>query len=286
MAVSTKVAARIASQLKVYQGILAQAVKKDSNEADTSAIVASMISDVLGYNKFEHVSSQHAIRGTYVDLMVSTDNKPRFLVEVKAVGAELKDSYIKQAVDYAANKGVDWVVLTNAVVWRLYRVIFTKPIDRVLVCDLNVLETNYKAPEVIECFGNLSLEQFSKDTLSDWFNEKRITSKFAIAALILSDSILDAMRLEIRRLSRIRVDVDDLKSLLTNEVIKRDLIDGDEAKAACAFLKRLQKRLNAKHSEAGDDDPADQEEAGQETNETAPPTPASAPTLAAEKPQA
>jgi hypothetical protein len=261
---------------------LANAVKKDSNEADTSAIVASMISDVLGYNKFEHLNSQHAIRGTYVDLMVSTDNKPRFLVEVKAIGAELKDSYIKQAVDYAANKGVDWVVLTNAVVWRLYRVIFTKPIDKVLVCDLNVLETNYKAPDVIECFGNLSLEQFSKDTLTDWFNEKRITSKFAIAALLLTDPILDALRKEIRRLSKIRVDVDDLNALLTNDVIKRDLIDGDEAKAASAFLKRLQKRSNAKRSEADEDD-SEQE---RPEHETAPVMPVSAPIPAADKPQA
>jgi hypothetical protein len=95
------------------------------------------------------------------------------------------------------------------------------------------------------------------------------------------------MRLEIRRLSKIRVDVDDLKALLTNEVIKRDLIDGDEAKAACVFLKRLQKRLSAKHG-ADDNDAADLEQVGHEI-ETVPeapaPAPAPAPVLAADKPQ-
>jgi hypothetical protein len=254
MAVSAKVSSRITAQLKTYQGILAQAMKKDSSEGDTVVIVTDMISDILGYDKYQNLSSEHAIRGTYVDLMVSVDNKPRFLVEVKAVGTELKDNSIKQVVDYAANKGVDWVVLTNGIVWRIYKVVFAKPIDRVLVCELNALEANSKGPEVIECFGSLSLEGFSKDSLSDWFHEKQITSKFAMAALLLSDAMLDSLRLQIRRLSQVRVEIDDLRSLLTDEVIKRELIDGDEAKSASGFLKKLQRRINAKRSGSDDED--------------------------------
>jgi len=253
MAIPAKVASRITAQLKTYQGILGQAMKKDSSEGDTVTIVTDMVADILGYDKYQHLSSEHAIRGTYVDLLVSTDNKPRFLIEVKAVGLELKDSYIKQAVDYAANKGVEWVVLTNGVLWRIYRVVFAKPIDKVLVCELNALEANSKGPEAIECFGNLSFEAFSKDALSDWFHEKQITSKFAVAALLLSDPILDAVRLQIRRLSKINMDLDDLKSLLTDEVIKRELIEGDDATSSSAFLKKLQRRLNAKRN-AGDDE--------------------------------
>jgi hypothetical protein len=254
MAVSAKVASRITAQLKTYQGILAQAMKKDSSEGDTMVIVTDMISDILGYDKYQNLSSEHAIRGTYVDLMVSVDNKPRFLVEVKAVGTELKDNSIKQAVDYAANKGVDWVVLTNGIVWRVYKVVFAKPIDKVLVCELNALEASSKGPEAIECFGSLSLEGFSKDSLSDWFHEKQITSKFAIAALLLSDSMLDSLRLQIRRLSQVRVETDDLRSLLTDEIIKRELIDGDEAKSASGFLKKLQRRMNAKRSGSDDEE--------------------------------
>lgn len=261
MGISAKVASRITAQLKTYQAILAQAMKKDSSEGDTVTIVTDMIADILGYDKYQNLSSEHAIRGTYVDLMVSADNKPRFLVEVKAVGTELKDNYIKQAVDYAANKGVDWVVLTNGVVWRIYKVVFAKPIDKVLVCELNALEASPKAPEAIECFGSLSLEGFSKDDLSDWFHEKQVTSKFAISAILLSDSMVDLLRLQIRRLSQVNMDTDDLKSLLADEVIKRELIDGDEAKLAAAFVRRLQKRLNAKRSGSGDDDDPEPETA-------------------------
>jgi hypothetical protein len=269
MGVSAKVASRISAQLKNYQGILAQAMKKDSSEGDTVVIITDMIADILGYDKYQNLSSEHAIRGTYVDLMVSADNKPRFLVEVKAVGVDLKENYIKQAVDYAANKGIEWVVLTNGVVWRIYKVVFAKPIDKVLVCELNALETNYKGPEAVECFGSLSLEGFSKDALSDWFHEKQTTSKFTVAALLMSDPILDTVRLQIRRLSQVRVETDELRSLLTEEVIKRELIDGDEAKSASAFLKKMQRRLNAKRNGPDDDDEGDPETLGQPTQPSA-----------------
>ncbi len=279
MAIPAKVASRITTRLKTYQGILAQAMKKDSSEGDTVVIVTDMIADILGYEKYQHLSSEHAIRGTYVDLMVSVDNKPRFLVEVKAVGTELKDAYIKQAIDYAANKGVDWVVLTNGVVWRIYKVVFSKPIDKVLVCELNAVEANSKGPEAIECFGNLSLEAFSKDRLSDWSHEKQITSKFAIAALLLSDAILDSVRLQIRRLSQVRVDIDELRSLLTEEVIKRELIEGDEAKSATGFLKKMQRRVNAKRN-GSDEEEEDSELSAQPPHTTADNPDSASPTLA------
>ena len=55
------------------------------------------------------------IRGTFCDLAVKLDGSLSFLVAVKAIGLELKDHHIKQAVDYAANQGCDWVMLTNGV---------------------------------------------------------------------------------------------------------------------------------------------------------------------------
>jgi hypothetical protein len=154
------------------------------------------------------------------------------------------------------------------------------------VCELNALEANCKGPECIECFGNLSFEAFSKDALSDWCHEKQITSKFAVAAVLLSDPILDAIRLQIRRLSKVNLDVGDLKLLLTDEVIKRELIDGDEANSASAFLKKLQRRMNAKRNGPDDDDDAPENS----DHAVAPPpsaavTPIAASGLATDKPK-
>ena len=42
------------------------------------------------------------------------NNKIQYLIEAKAIGTTLKPTHIKQAVDYGANEGVDWVILTNS----------------------------------------------------------------------------------------------------------------------------------------------------------------------------
>ena len=247
MPVSAKVAGRIAAQMKRYQGVLATIQKKDISEADTVTVINDILADVCGYDKYHEVTSQYAIRGTFVDLAVKVDENIRFLIEVKAIGIELKDSHIKQAIDYAANEGIEWVVLTNGAVWRVYNVHFGQPIEKILVCEVDLIALSPKSDEILECFGNLSRESFSKGNMADLLHQKQVTNKFTVAALLISDDVLDDLRKEIRRLgSGIKVDNDYLRALLTNEIVKRDLIDSEEAKAASQNVKRLQKKAAAR----------------------------------------
>jgi hypothetical protein len=247
MGISAKVSTRIITQLKRYQAVLANLQKRDVSEADTVTVINDMLGDICGYDKYLHVTSQYAIRGTYVDLAVKVNEDIRFLVEVKAVGIELKDAHVKQAIDYAANEGIEWVVLTNGAVWRIYKVHFGKPIEKILVCELDAIATNTRNPEVLECFGNLSREAFSKGTMAELLLHKQVTSKFTVAAVLQTDFILEVLRREIRRMSSgVKVEVEYLRSLLRDEVLKRDLVDSDEAKAANQNIKRLQRAATRK----------------------------------------
>ena len=250
MPVSAKVAGRIAAQMKRYQGVLATIQKKDISEADTVTVVNDMLADVCGYEKVHEITGQYAIHGTFVDLVVKVDENIRFLVEVKAVGIELKDNHVKQAIDYAANEGIEWVVLTNGAVWRVYNVHFGQPIEKILVCEVDLTALSPKSDEILECFGNLSREGFCKKRMTDWLHQKQLTNKFTVAALLISDYVLDDLRREIRRLGPgIKVDIDYLRALLTNEIVKRDLIDSEEAEAAVQNVKHLQKAAHKKSSE-------------------------------------
>src|SRR6267378_1042283 len=132
-----KVAARLSAAIKRFQPIIASAKSRDVNESDTVIIVTDMLSEIFGYDKYSEITSEHAIRGTFCDLAISLEGKVQLLVEIKAIGLELKDAFVKQAIDYAANKGVDWVLLTNGVMWRIYKVSFSKPIDQELVAEFN-----------------------------------------------------------------------------------------------------------------------------------------------------
>src|SRR5688500_3442937 len=143
MPVSARIADRITTQLKRYQNILNQAQQRDVGESDTSRIISDMLHDIFGYDKYEHITTEHVIRGTYVDLAVEVDAELRFLIEVKAIGVPLKDGHVKQAVDYGANKGAEWVVLTNGAVWRVYKIIFAQPIEKTLICEVDLLSVSH-----------------------------------------------------------------------------------------------------------------------------------------------
>lgn len=249
MAISAKVSTRITTQLKKYQSVLSNLQKRDVSEADTVTVINDMLSDICGYDKYLHVTSQYAIRGTYVDLAVKVDEEIRFLIEVKAIGIELKDAHVKQAIDYAANEGIEWVVLTNGANWRIYKVHFGQPIEKILVCELDAIGTSARSPEALECFGNLSREAFSKGTMAEFLLHKQVTNKFTVAAVLQTDFILEVLRREIRRMSSgVKVEVDYLRSLLRDEVLKRDLVEGDEAKAASQNIRRLQRAATRKKS--------------------------------------
>jgi predicted type IV restriction endonuclease len=79
---------------------------------------------VFGYDKYKDITSEYAIKGTYCDLAIVDNKKIRFLIEAKAISVALNDKHLKQALDYGANAGVNWVILTNAEKWVVYKIKF------------------------------------------------------------------------------------------------------------------------------------------------------------------
>jgi len=128
MGLPKKALDRLAAGLKRFHPVLQAAKARDVNESDTVVIVTDVLQEVFGYDKYSEITSEHKIRGTYCDLAIKIENSPTLLIEVKAIGLELKDNHVRQVVDYAANQGVDWVALTNGIKWHVYKIGFGKPI--------------------------------------------------------------------------------------------------------------------------------------------------------------
>jgi hypothetical protein len=229
----SKAAARIAAGIRKFQPIVAAAKARDINESDTAVIVADMLQEICGYDKYSEITSEYAIRGTYCDIAVKLDGALAFLVEVKAVGLELKEAFVKQAVDYAANQGVDWVVLTNGTLWQVFRIGFGKPITQELVATIDFAALNPRSDADVELFYLVSKEGWQRSSLRDYHAQREALSRFSIAAIIVSDSIVSALRRELRRLAPdVRVSIADVRGVLENDVIKRDALEGERAVAA------------------------------------------------------
>lgn len=248
--ISKRTAERLASGIKRFQPILTSAKSRDVNESDTAIIVTDMLSDIFGYDKYAEVTSEHAIRGTACDLAIKLEGTVEILIELKAIGIELKDPHVKQAVDYAANLGIDWVVLTNSVIWKIYKVIFGKPIDQELVAEFDFINLDLRDDSHLALLHLLSKEGWTKSALSDFHSQKQALSRFTIAAVVLSSPILANLRRELKKLSPdVRVEVDQIHKVLTQEVLKRDVLEGDKADEAKRKVNRSLSRAARTSSE-------------------------------------
>lgn len=242
---------RIKSAMKKFQPIVAAAKAKDVNESDTVTIITDMLECVFGFDKFKEITSEHAIRGTFCDLAVEIDGDLSFLIEIKAIGLELKDQHVKQAVDYASNKGADWVILTNAVEWRIYKVIFGKPIDAELTETLHTLEFSPKNAEHLQNWCLLAKEGMKKDNLEKHYTVKQLLNRFTVGAVLLSDPVVSVVKRELKRLSAdIKVTEDDVRELLQNEVIKREVFEGEKAAKAGKLVARSESKSLRKVKES------------------------------------
>jgi hypothetical protein len=237
--VPKRVQERLVKGIKQFQPILASAKSRDVNEADTVTIVKDMLADVFGYDKYSEVTSEFSIRGNYCDLATKINGTIATLIEIKAIGIDLKDHHVKQAVDYAANQGVDWVLLTNGITWRVYRIQFTKPIDKELVIDLDFSSLNHRSERDIELLYLWCKEGWVRSVLGDYHSHKQALSRYVLGAIVLTDPVLDVIRRELRRLSPdVRIDTAEIKAALVADVLKREIIEGEKADEASKKISR------------------------------------------------
>ena len=244
---------RMVVGLKRLVPIVQQQRTRDVSEPDTVTLVKDLLSDVFGYDKYAEVTSEHAIRGTYCDLAVKLHEKLAMLIEVKSAGTVLDDRHVKQAVDYGSNQGCEWIVLTNASTWRLYQVIFAKPIDKRLVADIDLTSIETRKEDSLEKLWPLTKEGFLKGAHLELRDRQDATSRYVLAALLTcNDGIISAIRRELRRVVDVLVDDADIVKALQHDVIKRDTLEGPEAEAACRRVNRREGKAIRKAKESAE----------------------------------
>ena len=163
----------------------------------------------------------------------------------------MKAAHLRQAISYASNNGVEWVILTNGINWQVHRLRFEQPISNDLVFLLDILEAGPRDGEVLERLFLLTKEGIGKSAIQEFHERKDACSPFLVGAVLQSDQVLGVLRRELKRISpKARIEVDELRSVLKEEVLKRDVVEGDEAGAARSRLKRAASRVLRKGSRA------------------------------------
>lgn len=248
MKVSKRFLDRAKANLRRYQKVLESARSRDVNESDTCVILSDFLADVLGYDKYTEVTTEFAIRSTFCDLAIKVGGRVQFLIEVKSAGTDLRENHLRQAIDYAANQGIEWVLLTNGVVWQAHRVRFEQPIANDLVFTVDLLDPEAKPAATLEKLYLISREAAGGAEIGQYWQRKEATSRYVIAQMLLEKSVLGLVRRQLRKqFPGLRITEEQIADLMRAEVLKRDVLEGERAAAAEKMLKRgTRKRIKAK----------------------------------------
>lgn len=239
MKIAKKTQDRLVAGLKKYQPIVRKLAERDISEADTVTVIKDMLTDIFGYDKYAELTSEQQIRGTFCDLAIRVEGKIHYLAEVKSAGTTLNDTHLRQAVNYGAHQGIEWIILTNAIVWKIYRIRFGQPIDwdEVYCFDMGALSS--RSQDDLAKVFMLCRESISTDALQAYHKQAQILNRYVLAELLQGDAIVGMLRKEVRRLfDGMKVSDEELRIHLTNDIIKRDALDGDAPKAAKALVKK------------------------------------------------
>ena len=246
--IPTVTSKRIVAAVPKFRKILEQARERDVNESDTVTIITDILEEVFGFDKYAEITREYAIQGTYCDLAIKSAKKIEYLIEVKAVGISLKDSHLRQAVTYASQEGIRWVVLTNGIVWQIFRVTLEDRVEITKLIEFDFTALNPRKKDDQEMLFLLCKRGVQKDLIDEFYEYRQSVNCYTVGAVLLTEPVISVIRRELRKIKDgLKVSNEEIEELVAKEVIKRDLIESEAGKDAQKNIQKLsKKRLRSK----------------------------------------
>ena len=149
------------------------------------------------------------------------------------------------------------MILTNASHWRVYQVIYAKPIDKRLLVEVDITSLDPRKDATVDALYLFTKEGLLKGAMVELKDKQDATSRYTLAALLIHDDAVRAcIRRELRRVVDVLVDEDDIVRALQLEVVKRDAMEGPSAEQAMRRVNRSEAKSLVKPTRDGDGPPA------------------------------
>jgi Type I restriction enzyme R protein N terminus (HSDR_N) len=234
---------RCDARLKHFRSIAVSHRQRDVSEADTVTLIKDILAEVFGFEKYTELTSEQQIRGTFCDLAVKIDGKIRILIEVKSAGSDLSESHLRQALNYGANQGIEWIILTNSVDWRLYKIKFSQPIEHEEVSRFDITNIDHKKTDDLNKLFLISREGIATDAMFSYHQQILLLNRYTVAQVILSEACVSIIRREFRKIfPEVKVEDIVIMDMLANDIIKRDALEGEKVKEAKLLIKKSMQR--------------------------------------------
>lgn len=196
--------------------------KKANLELDESAtrlMVNYFLTGVMGYVELDDIKTEYNIRGEYADYVIQLARKKHFVIEVKSIQIDLNDRHLRQSMSYAANEGIDWILLFNGKQIQLYRVIFGKPISNHKVFDFDLSDLS-SMKIASENLVHLTKPSVAKGEMELYWKRFDALSPASLVKTIYTADVIKSIRLKLKKNSGINFDqqdvLDAVHELVTN----------------------------------------------------------------------
>jgi hypothetical protein len=190
----------------------------DLDESGTRIMINTFLTTILGYQELEEIKTEFMIKGTYADYIVQTGGKRHFLVEVKAFSIDLSDKHLRQAVNYGANEGIEWAVLTNGRHFQFYKILFEKPITEKLVLEVDFSSEEYHVKDALPLLTYFHKDAIVKDSLDSLWARYAALEPVGLAGLLFSPHVVTFLKKELRAKYDTKFEDEDILEALTEVV--------------------------------------------------------------------
>lgn len=222
-------------RLKDYKNRFLQKRYSELDESATRLMINSLLTEVLGYKELEDIKTEYRIRGEYADYVIQISRKKHFVVEVKAVQLDLSDKHLRQCTNYAANEGIDWIILTNGKEIQLYKVLFKKPINVKKVFSYNLADPK-ELKMAVDFMVFLTKKSVLKNELNDFWLRFEALEPNNLCKNLYALDVVRFLRRTLKTKTGLLFNEDDILESIHQVVIRK--LDSVKPRAPLQFTKR------------------------------------------------
>jgi len=206
--------ARLLNAVKTYSKKFLNNKLAELDESGTRLMINSFLTEVLNYLPLDEVKTEYMIRGTYADYVVQTKGVRHFLVEVKALSFSLSDKHLRQAINYGANEGIEWALLTNGRSFEFYKILFNKPIEsrKVFSFDLSDPEHVKGCIEILQYIHKDSID--NKGLFSLW-NKTCALDPHNVAGLLYAPAVTNFIKRTLKSKFKAKFSDDEIQASIS-----------------------------------------------------------------------
>jgi hypothetical protein len=172
------------------------------DESATRIMINYLLTSILEFEELVDIKTEYRIKGEYADYIIELKGKKKFVIEVKSIQIDLSDKHLKQSLSYAANEGIDWIILLNGRQLQLHKVFFEKPIKTQQIFSINFLDqSTFK--EAIGFISLLTKRSTEKNLLEEYWTKFEASSPKNLSRLLYSETVVKYLRKELKKATKI-----------------------------------------------------------------------------------